>query len=406
MLHDTPTGQSEVSSGAGNPNRSLAIVSASVLLACATWFSGTAATPQLTQLWELTPGESAWLTISVQLGFILGTLLYAFFNLADVFNARRVFFVSALLGALFNAAFAFLAQGLALAILFRALTGVMLAGVYPVGMKLVASWFQTRLGSQLGIMVGALTMGTALPYLIQAGGAQFNWRTLVGVASLLALLGGVLVLTLLPDGPYLKGRAPFDARMLWRVFRQPQFRHTAFGYFGHMWELYAFWSMVSLFLASRLERIDSSPQGWLPLLSFATIGVGSLGCALGGKISKRVGEKAVASLSLWVSGGMCLLSGFIYELDLLPLIFFILVWGFFVVADSPQFSALAARYCPPEYTGTALTVQNGIGFAITVISIQIIPWVAETTGWRWAFLPLGIGPLIGLYFVSKLPSEQ
>ena len=218
-------------------------------------------------------------------------------------------------------------------------------------------------------------------------------------------MGGVLVLTLLPDGPYLKGRAHFDARMLWRVFRHQQFRHAAFGYFGHMWELYAFWSMVSFFLAARLEGAALSWQGWLPLLSFATIGVGSLGCALGGMCSKRIGEKTVASTSLWVSGIMCLLSGFIYKLDLLPLVLLILVWGFFVVSDSPQFSALAARYCPPEYTGTALTVQNGIGFAITVASIQIIPWVAETIGWRWTFLPLGIGPLIGLYFVSRLPCD-
>jgi len=386
-------------------NRALVLVSTAVLLASSTWFSGTAAAPDLIHSWRLNSTESAWLTISVQLGFITGTFLYAFFNLADVFNPRRVFFVSALLGAAFNGAFAFLSQGIPAALLFRALTGVTLAGIYPVGMKLVASWFRSHLGWRLGVLVGALTLGTAFPYLIQTVGSQFSWRTLAGTASILALGGGCLVLMALSDGPFLKDRAPFDTRMLWRVFAHLPFRKTAFGYFGHMWELYAFWSMIIFYLGTRFQSDDPSASRGLSLLAFLIIGTGSLGCILGGWVSRRIGEKKVAKFSLMVSCILCFTSGILYELNPGLLVAVLLIWGFFVVSDSPQFSALAVRYCPPQYTGTALTVQNGFGFIITVISIQLTPWMADILGWKWALTFLGLGPLIGLYFIQQLPEN-
>ena len=345
------------------------------------------------------------MTISVQLGFITGTFLYAFFNLADVFNPRRVFFVSALMGAAFNAAFAFLTEGILMALLFRALTGVILAGIYPVGMKLIVSWFRSELGWRLGVLVGALTLETAFPYLIQALGAQLDWRTLAGTASALALGGGTLVLVALSDGPFLTTRAPFDARMLWKVFAHLPFRRTAFGYFGHMWELYAFWSMIIFYLGARFQSDEPSAGTGLSLLAFLIIGVGSLGCILGGWVSRRMGEKQVAKVSLMVSSTLCFSSGILYELNPWLLVALLLIWGFFVVSDSPQFFALAARYCPPQYTGTALTVQNGLGFAITVISIQLTPWIADITGWKWALTFLGLGPLLGFYFVQQLPEN-
>lgn len=398
-----PTSASEQVSREGN--RALALVSTAVFLTSSTWFSGTAAAPDLIHSWGLSSTESAWLTISVQLGFIAGTFLYAFFNLADVFNPRRVFFVSALLGAAFNAAFALIADGLPTAFAFRALTGVTLAGIYPVGMKLVASWFRSQLGWRLGILVGALTLGTAFPYLIQTLGSQFDWRTLAGTASILALAGGCLVLLALSDGPFLKARAPFDARMLWRVFAHLPFRRTAFGYFGHMWELYAFWSMIIFYLGARFQGDDLSDGTGLSLLAFLIIATGSLGCILGGWVSRRIGEKKVAQFSLMVSCILCLSSGVLYELNSGLLVALLLIWGFFVVSDSPQFSALAVRFCPSQYTGTALTVQNGLGFTITVISIQLTPWMAEILGWRWALTFLGVGPLIGLYFLQQLPEN-
>ena len=398
-----PTSGSEQVDREGN--RALVLVSTAVLLASSTWFSGTAAAPDLIRSWQLTSTESAWLTISVQLGFITGTFLYAFFNLADVFNPRRVFFVSALLGAAFNAAFALFAEGIPTAFVFRALTGVTLAGIYPVGMKLVASWFRSHLGWRLGVLVGALTLGAAFPYLIHTLGSQFGWRILAGTSSVLALGGGCLVLMVLSDGPLLKDRAPFDAGILWRVFAHLPFRQTAFGYFGHMWELYAFWSMIIFYLGSRFQSDDPSASRGLSLLAFLIIASGSLGCILGGWVSRRIGEKKVAKFSLMVSCILCFTSGILYELNPGLLVAILLIWGFFVVSDSPQFSALAARYCPPHYTGTALTVQNGLGFLITVISIQLTPWMADILGWKWALTFLGLGPLIGLYFVQQLPEN-
>jgi MFS family permease len=377
-------------------------VSLAVLLAGSTWFSGTAAIPTLRAAWGLTDVQAAWLTIAVQAGFITGTFLYAALNVADVFNARRVFLVSAVLGAAFNAGFAWASLGLAVALAFRFLTGVTLAGVYPVGMKIVASWFRTGLGSRLGVLVGALVLGTASPYLIQAVGAGVDWRVLATVGSVLALVGGALVVAVVPDGPYLTVRAPFDARAALRVFASPAFRYTAFGYFGHMWELYALWSLVAFYLRDRFVGDDARWTSVIPLIAFATVAAGAVGCVAGGWISRRVGERQVALVSLLVSGGLCVLSGFAQALPAAGLVAYLLVWGVFVVSDSPQFSALAARYCPPEYTATALTIQNGIGFAVTVVSIQLLPFVAQQVGWRWAFVALAVGPLIGAHFMRKL----
>ncbi len=397
-----PTTEMTTAHGRREANRALALVSLAVLLASSTWFSGTAAAPVLKRIWLLSDSGSAWLTISVQLGFITGTFLYSFLNLSDRFNARWVFFASAAASALFNAGFAWAGYGLVSAVVFRFLTGLALAGVYPVGMKIIAMWFQSGLGWRLGVMVGALTLGTASPYLILALGAQFNWRILITLASLAAAAGGALMVAGVEDGPYLKQRAPFDGRMLVKVFRHRPFRYSAFGYFGHMWELYAFWSLAAFYLSARFPGGAQDRASQLALLSFITIGIGAIGCVAGGWISRRAGERPVAFVSLVVSASMCALSGFAFELPAKLLIVYILIWGIFVISDSPQFSALAARYCPPDYTGTALTVQNGVGFAITVISIQLLPLIAGQVGWRWAFAFLTIGPVLGAYFMLRL----
>lgn len=383
-------------------NSAVAVVSCAVLLSFSTQLSGTAAVPVLKNLWELSDSQSAWLTSSVQLGFIVGTILSAWLNLSDLFNARHVFFVSALLGAGFNAIFAWFSNGLPSAVVLRFLTGVALAGIYPVGMKLVASWFRSGLGWQLGIMIGAITAGIAIPYLTLAVGAQYSWRAIVSVASLASSVGGILIIVALSDGPYLKERARFDARMITKVFRHPPFRYTAFGYFGHMWELFAFWSMLTFYLSRSFETRSSFWIDAVPLLVFMTVGVGAIGCVAGGWVSRWLGERRVALGSLLISALMCALSGFLFDFTPPLLVLFIMTWGIFVISDSPQFSALAVRYCPPEYTGTALAVQNGIGFAITVGSIQLLPWVAGFLGWRWAFSFLTIGPFFGAYYMGRL----
>jgi MFS family permease len=378
------------------------VVSGAVFLASSTWFSGTAAARSLAGLWVLDPSASAWLTNATQYGFIAGTFLYALTNLADRFNARRVFFVSALLGALFNLGFAWIAVDFWSALPLRFLTGVTLAGVYPVGMKVIASWFRTGLGWRLGVMVGFLTLGTALPYGIAAVGAAFDWRVLVSAASVLAVTGGVAMLVAIGDGPHLRARARVDLRMVFRVFRHPPFRNTALGYFGHMWELYALWSLSAFFVGASLGD-DAGWEARVPWIAFVTVAVGAVGCIGGGLVSRRVPERTVAFVSLVVSGSMCLLSGFAFDLPPALLLVFLVVWGVFVVSDSAQFSALAARHAPPEYTGTALTIQNGLGFLVTTLSIQLVPVLAEHVTWRWAFVVLTIGPVVGAWFTRRIP---
>ncbi len=374
--------------------RAVLVVSLAVLLATSTWFSGTAAARELAQLWSLTPTQSARLTSATQWGFIVGTLVYAATSVADRFDARRVLCISALAGALCNLGFAWLSDGPAAALGFRFATGITLAGVYPVGMKLIASWYREGLGWRLAVMVGCLTLGTAFPYGVAALGAGFDWVYLASISSIAAALGGLLVAFGCDEGPLLRARAKLDLRMIGRVFRHRPFRATAFGYFGHMWELYALWSLSGLWLAGRFENVQ--------LISFAIVGAGALGCIGGGLLSRKIGERKVAMYALTGSGVACLLSGFAYRLPAIALLVFVLVWGVLVVADSPQFSALAARHAPPEYTGTALTVQNGIGFLISTVTIQLVPRVAESVSWQWALTLLAIGPAIGVAFTSRL----
>jgi hypothetical protein len=263
-------------------------------------------------------------------------------------------------------------------------------------MKIVASWFREGLGWRLGVLVGALALGTASPYLVQALGAGRDWRLLTGAASVAAVAGGLLVAFGLRDGPYLRTRAAFDLRAAGRVFRDPAFRYTAFGYFGHMWELYALWSLVGFYLAGKAPRAE------IALVAFATVGAGFVGCAGGGWISRRVGERRVALAALLASGTLCALSGLAHALATPALYAYLVAWGIVAVADSPQFSALAARYAPAEYTATALTIQNGIGFAVTVVSLQLLPLLAAHVGWRWVFTTLAVGPFVGAAFMARL----
>ena len=387
---------------AGGATQALIVVSLGVLLATSTWFSGTAAARELAQIWSLSPTEAARLTSATQWGFILGTLIYALANLADRFDARSVFCLSALAGAACNLGFAYLSTGLWSALAFRVATGLTLAGVYPVGMKLIASWYRSGLGWRLGLMVGCLTLGTAFPYGVAALDLALDWRALASVASLAAAIGGLLVRFGCAEGPLLRARAKLDLRMIGRVFRHPPFRATAFGYFGHMWELYALWSMSALWLDARLTSAGPAWADRVPILAFATVAVGALGCIGGGLISRRVGEQRVALVALVGSGLACAVSGLAFELPPAVLLAFLLVWGLLVVADSPQFSALAARHAPPEYTGTALTIQNGLGFLLTTVSIQLVPRFADWVGWRWAMTILVLGPWVGAYFTMRV----
>ena len=388
--------------------RALVLVCSSVLLATSTWLSGTAAVPALRAEWGIDASSAAWITTSVQLGFVSGTLLLATLNVADVFRARHVFFVSALLAAAANLAFARLSSGLLSATIFRFLTGLALAGVYPVAMKIVASWFRSGLGWRLGLLVGALTAGTSAPFLLRATGAAFDWRSVTQFASALSVLAALIVLVGVGDGPHLPARSPFDPRALARAFRHPPFRFTALGYFGHMWELYAFWSLLGAFLSASFAASAESAE-WSPrvsLVSFLAIAAGAVGCIGGGWISRRTGERNVALASLCASALCCLASFAAFALPPALLTAFVVLWGVVVVSDSPQFSALAAKHCPREYTGSALTLQNGIGFAVTVVSIQLVSVLAERIGWRAALLLLTPGPVLGAVAMGRLKERN
>ena len=359
------------------------------------WFSANSAADDLIRTWGIAPADIGTLTNAVQLGFILGTLIFAISGLADRYAASRIFAICAILGALGNAAFALFATGMAVGIPLRFAVGFCLAGVYPLGMKLVVSWVPERAGAALAQLVGMLTLGTALPHGIRLAGAGWSWQATILVSSALALVAAAMIFGL-GDGPHLKRRHDAPPLRLGRVFYAfsvREFRASALGYFGHQWELYAFWTLVpALVLLSGLATPGSTT---LSGLAFAIIGIGALGCILGGWWSQRIGSARVAATALALSAMCCAVFPFSTDWPAWIKIALLLLWGASVVADSPHFSALSARACAPEIVGSALAFQNSIGFAITMLSIQLgTAWIgAWGTSIAWLLLP---GPLLGL----------
>lgn len=331
---------------------------------------------------------------AVQFGFILGTLIFAFLNLSDRFSPVRVFFISAIFGAIFNYSSAFLGDHRSLLILTRLLCGVALAGIYPVGMKIAASWYPETVSKALGWLVGALVLASGFPYLIKA----FSWKSDVDfillITSLCCLTGGFIQLFLVGDGPHLPKGSKFDIGVIKNVFRHPGFRAASFGYFGHMWELYAVFAYIPV-----LIKTISKSHG--ELWSFGFFGVGFLGCAVGGIIALKIGSRIVALTALFVSGIICLFSPFLTNLPPSVALMIIMVWGIAVVADSPQFSALNAQFAPRAYVGSALTIVNCIGFFITIFTIELLGCWIDWFGVRTAFIPLVFGPVFGWISLKK-----
>lgn len=370
------------------------------------WFSANSAADDLVRTWGIAPADIGTLTNAVQLGFILGTLTFAVSGLADRYAASRIFAVCAVLGALGNAAFALLATGMAAGIPLRFAVGFSLAGVYPLGMKLVVSWVPERAGAALAQLVGMLTLGTALPHGIRLAGAGWSWQATILVSSALALLAAAMIFRL-GDGPHLRRRHDAPPLRLGRVFYAfsvREFRASALGYFGHQWELYAFWTLVpALVLLGGLAGAGSTT---LSGLSFAIIGIGALGCLFGGWWSQRIGSARVAATALALSALCCAVFPLAAGWPAWVRLALLLVWGASVVADSPHFSALSARACAPEIVGSALAFQNSIGFAITMLSIQLgTAWIGDWgASIAWLLLPGPLLGLLGLYPLWRRPA--
>ncbi len=379
--------------------RQLYVLAAALVLSMSTWFSTAAVLPQLQDAWGLSRNSASWLTIMVQLGFVGGAIIVATTNLADRVAPRRLIMVSAF-GAAGANALVVVGDNLTTALILRFVTGAFLAGVYPPALKAMSSWYRTGRGFALGVMIGALTVGSALPHLINGIG-ELDWKTTLLLESVTTAIGGVIADRLGRDGPYATAPAVFDPSQLAAILRTREFRLASVGYFGHMWELYAMWAWVAAFYA---DAFSGSSARVASLAAFLVIGSGAAGSVYAGLVSDRRSRTEAAALALRWSGSVAVVIGFLVDAPA-PIILGIgVVWGFWVIADSAQFSTIVTEITDPRYVGTALTVQLSAGFVLTVFTIFLVPVIRDAHGWGWAFLLLAPGPVLGMWAMRALSS--
>jgi MFS family permease len=379
----------------------LLLLSAAELLAMGVWFSASAVVPALTAAWHLDDGGRAWLTMSVQIGFVAGAFGSTLLNLADRVSARRLFTITALLAALATGAIPAVVHGLAPALVLRFLTGLFLAGVYPVGMKIMATWTKKDRGMGIGLLVGALTIGSAFPHLLNALGGVDRWQVVLYSGAGLAALGGLIAAVFVREGPYRTPSPRFNWRYVGEVMHQKEVLLANLGYLGHMWELFAMWTWVPTFLLASFALTGVQPAA-ASLAAFAVIAIGGAGSLVAGRLADQLGRTTLTIASLVISGACAILVGRLYGGNPALLVGLCLVWGFAVVADSAQFSASVSELCRVEYTGTALTLQTSLGFLLTLITIRVIPTLEHWVGWGWAFAFLALGPAIGIWAMATL----
>jgi MFS family permease len=383
----------------------LTAVSAAQFLGMTLWFSATAVTPALVAVFGMSSREATWLTMAVQAGFVAGTLVSALVNIADLVNARQLVCYGAIAGAIFNA-FVLVAPNAVAVIGLRFLTGVALACVYPPAMKIAAGWFKDDRGFALGLLIGALTLGKAFPHLLTSiFGAE--WQVPMLLVSALSVFGGGIVMAAVRDGPYVTATAPFDPHAVRRILATRGARLATLGYLGHMWELYAMWTWVGVFAAASFAKAghaDATAAG--ELAAFLAIGSGAAGCALAGYVADSVGKARVAIWSMAASATCAAATMLVFGGPPWVVYLLVMIWGFAVVADSAQFSALVSEYAPRDHVGTALTLQTSLGFLLTMVTIDLLPRLAATAGWQWAALLLVPGPVLGVAAMRRLSSEQ
>ncbi|MGI8547915.1 MAG: MFS transporter [Gemmatimonadaceae bacterium] len=385
----------------------LALLAMAELLGMSLWFAASAVSAQYQLLWKLTASETAWLTTIVQLGFVLGTAVSAMLNIADIVPAKRLFAAGAIVGAVANAAIVW-APGYSIALLCRLITGAALAAVYPPALKMISTWFRARRGLAVGTIVGALTIGKALPYLVHAfPGAGI--RPVLLTSSIGAAVGALLVSGWYGDGPFPFPSRPFSWGLVGSIVRERRWRLATGGYLGHMAELYSAWTWLPVFIAASIA-MERSGAGTVartaPALAsgiaFAVLAIGGAGCVWGGVVADRRGRAWLVSRAMAISGTCAVVIGLTFGRSLWLLVPVALVWGFFIIADSAQFSVLVTESVPAHAVGTALTLQTSLGFLLTMVTIQLIPPIVQLVGWRWAFTFLAIGPAFGIASIRRL----
>ena len=375
--------------------RQLALLALAMVLGMTPWFSATVAAPGMRAEWNTTPSVSAWLTIAVQLGFVLGTFVSAVLLLSDRFSARRLASASSCLVTIATAALAWRHTGPATAIALCGLTGAALAGVYPPGIKIAAGWWRSGRGTAIGILVGALTIGSAMPNLLRALAPTERWRTIILAAAACALVSASLFGLAVRDGPFQAASAPFNPRALSTVVRNRWVALATAGYLGHMWELYAMWSSIGAFWAFVMAPRALAPA-LAPVFAFMTIASGAIGCVVAGVAADRVGRPIVTIVAMAISATCALAIGFLTTAPLVVVTVVAAVWGVSIVADSAQFSAAITELAPSQYVGTAITLQTCLGFLLTIITIRLVPVWVHLWGWELAYVPLAIGPVAGI----------
>ena len=379
----------------------LFLSAAAIFLAMGLWFSASVVVPTLSDLWVLDDAGRAGLTISVQIGFVVGSVISALLNLADRIRSRYLITVSVFLAALCTALIAAFVNSLIPALVLRFLTGLFMVGVYPVLMKLIATWTKADRGLGIGLLTGALTVGSASPNLLAALGGIDNWRLVLFLAAAFASFGGAIVFLFIHEGPYGGLATSFDWKYAAQIFRIKELRLANMGYLGHMWELFAMWAWVGLFLSASFKISGLEPY-WASLTTFIVIAAGGIGSVLAGLLADRFGRTVITIVSLLVSGICAVLVGFLFGAHPALLTTICLIWGFTVVADSAQFSAAISELCQKEYIGTALTIQTSLGFLLTVITIRIIPSLVSRFSWQSAFALLALGPAVGIWAMYSL----